>query len=140
MSYNRTVWENDSTPAINANNLNKIEQGIYDNSFESGSNANGNYIKFNDGTMICYKTVTGSVEITTAWGSLYEGALALGDWAASFTSAPNVNITNVGTAGAIAECFSQVPTATSAGSIFLTRPNSTTTNVTLSVMAIGRWK
>ena len=28
MSYNRTVWVNDSLPAINAENLNKIENGI----------------------------------------------------------------------------------------------------------------
>ena len=28
MSYNRTVWVNDSVPAINAENLNKIENGI----------------------------------------------------------------------------------------------------------------
>lgn len=32
MAYTKTVWENNSTPAINEENLNKIEQGIYDNS------------------------------------------------------------------------------------------------------------
>lgn len=31
MSYSKTNWTNNSTPAINADNLNKIEQGIYDN-------------------------------------------------------------------------------------------------------------
>lgn len=31
MAYTKTNWINDSTPAINADNLNKIEQGIYDN-------------------------------------------------------------------------------------------------------------
>ena len=30
MSYNKTTWANDSTPAINAANLNKMEQGIYE--------------------------------------------------------------------------------------------------------------
>lgn len=30
MSYTKTTWVNDSTPAINADNLNKIEQGIKD--------------------------------------------------------------------------------------------------------------
>ena len=52
MAYTKTNWVNDSVPAINASNLNKIEQGIYDNAFESGSNANGNYTKFNDGSLI----------------------------------------------------------------------------------------
>lgn len=31
MAYVKTNWVNDSAPAINAANLNKIEQGIYDN-------------------------------------------------------------------------------------------------------------
>lgn len=30
MAYNKTVWANDTAPAINADNLNKIEQGIFD--------------------------------------------------------------------------------------------------------------
>lgn len=30
MAYNKTLWVNDSIPAINAGNLNKIEQGIYE--------------------------------------------------------------------------------------------------------------
>ena len=30
MSYTKTNWENGATPAINADNLNKIEQGIAD--------------------------------------------------------------------------------------------------------------
>ena len=31
MAYSKTVWVNDNAPALNATNLNKIEQGIYDN-------------------------------------------------------------------------------------------------------------
>lgn len=31
MSYTKTQWNNDQAPAINASNLNKIEQGIFDN-------------------------------------------------------------------------------------------------------------
>lgn len=31
MAYTKTVWVNDTSPAINETNLNKIEQGIYDN-------------------------------------------------------------------------------------------------------------
>lgn len=66
MAYTKTEWVNDSVPAINASNLNKIEQGIYDNSLaidnaiESGSNENGSYIKFNDGTLICRATINTS--------------------------------------------------------------------------------
>ena len=140
MAYTKTTWVNDTTPAINATNLNKIEQGIEDNSFESGSNANGNYIKYSDGTLICYKTVSGSSLITTAWGSLYEGTLALGNWAETFISTPSVTATNLGVAGAMIESFSSMPTTTSAGTIFLVRPNSGSANVTVCLLAIGRWK
>ena len=31
MSYIKTNWQNDQAPAINATNLNKIEDGIYNN-------------------------------------------------------------------------------------------------------------
>lgn len=42
MAYNKTTWENapsTNTP-INANNLNKMEEGIYENSLTSESNSN----------------------------------------------------------------------------------------------------
>lgn len=31
MAYTKTTWQNDQAPAINATNLNKIEQGIFNN-------------------------------------------------------------------------------------------------------------
>ena len=127
-------WENlpsTNTP-LNATNLTKIT--------DSGSNANGNYIKFQDGTMICYKSVSSAVEITTAWGSLYEGSLNLGSWPATFISAPEVSITNRGIPGAMIESFKTIPTTTSAGEVYLVRPTSVTLTFTLSVIAIGRWK
>lgn len=34
MSYNKTNWVDGSAPALNATNLNKIEQGIYENSLD----------------------------------------------------------------------------------------------------------
>ncbi|MBQ2527536.1 MAG: hypothetical protein II544_02170 [Spirochaetales bacterium] len=34
MAYSKTVWVNDNAPALNATNLNKIENGIYDNSLD----------------------------------------------------------------------------------------------------------
>lgn len=40
MAYTKTNWINDSVPAINAGNLNKIEQGIYDNSVATEENTN----------------------------------------------------------------------------------------------------
>lgn len=45
--------------------------------WESGSNANGEYIKFADGTAICFINKTVSMGITNAYGSLYQGATTL---------------------------------------------------------------
>lgn len=38
---------------------------------ESGSNANGNWIKYNDGTMICYGVYTNTLNITSLYEDIY---------------------------------------------------------------------
>lgn len=106
----------------------------------SGSNVNGNYIKYYDGTMICYKSVTASVAMTNAWGSLYEGSMALGSWPVNFIVTPNVQVTNASGTGAMIESYDTSPTTSSAGTIYLARGNSSTSNVTVNVLAIGKWK
>ena len=69
---------NNQAPALNATNLNQLQTNIenaINSVVESGSNDNGNWIKFSDGTMICWKqeTVTNQA-INNAYGSLYQGA------------------------------------------------------------------
>ena len=49
-------FENNSAPYINADNLNNNFTEC-NNIVESGSNANGKYVKYSDGTMICYNEV-----------------------------------------------------------------------------------
>lgn len=44
---------------------------------ESGSNANGHYVKFEDGTMIChYSAVRTDIAMNNAYGSLFQGGFA----------------------------------------------------------------
>lgn len=107
---------------------------------ETGNNNNGNYIKFIDGTMICYKSVSNSCAMTSGWGSLYEGSMSLGSWPVSFISTPQVQVTNNSTIGAMIEGFGSTPTTTSAGSIYLVRPTSATYTVTINIFGIGKWK
>lgn len=69
---------NNQAPALNATNLNQLQTNIenaINSVIESGSNDNGDYIKFSDGTMICWKqeTVTDQA-INNAYGSLFQGA------------------------------------------------------------------
>lgn len=42
MAYNKTLWQNNSLPAINEGNLNKIEQGIYEAHENEGTLSNLN--------------------------------------------------------------------------------------------------
>ena len=144
MAYTKTEWVNDSVPAINASDLNKIEQGIYDNAFESGSNANGDYIKFNDGTLICYvkKTINFSFSSSQKWGNIWESNLtSLGIFPYTFYETPAVNISNSSGAGGFIEGF-QGTTTTNIGSMYMCRPLDTNSpqTYTLSIIAIGRWK
>jgi len=108
--------------------------------FESDSNIDGTYIKYYDGTMICYKSVSATVAMTAKWGNLYEGSMDLGDWAAEFITVPHIQITNGSPTGAFIESLSPTQTTTYAGKVYLSRPNSYTSTVTVYVMGIGRWK
>lgn len=135
-------YPNTTTP-VDADNLNDLQDNVEEainEIVESNSNINGNYIKYVDGTMICYKTVIANVTMDTAWGSLYEGNIVLGDWAEEFIDVPNVQTTNVSTVGAIIECFQTSPTKTNAGVLSLVRVNSATFPVTINVLGIGKWK
>lgn len=111
----------------------------------SGSNSNGSYVRFTDGTQICWKRVTlGTVACTTAWGALYEsGYFQLGDWPIAFIDvpvAPYVRVAAYNSYTCIPELHKDV-TATSAGQACFWRANSQTCpGVVVEVMAIGRWK
>ena len=60
-TYTKTTWIDGSAPAINANNLNKIENQLEQNTndisslVQNGSTGtNSSYTKLSDGTLICY--------------------------------------------------------------------------------------
>lgn len=108
---------------------------------ESGSNANGNYMKFPDGTLICTKTVTTSVSYS-AWGNCYESnSIDLGALPMEFYSAPVVTLSlnNSSSSGWMVGCN---PTTTALGNTRCIRPNAgaSSQNITIAVIAIGRWK
>ena len=100
---------------------------------ESGSNTNGRYIKFSDGTMICHMTVT--VNYTTAGTTTYT-------FPATFVGTPACSVSfqsgsNVGYRTAIRNSVLQsVPT-----SILLTTiDNASVGSLDAYILAIGRWK
>ena len=110
---------------------------------ESGSNTNGNYVKYADGTMICYKSVSSGVAQSdwSAWGACYESDVkSLGSWAETFYATPIVH-TTVSGAGAWIENTYDMST-TSSGKLRFVRPSVPSGGITiqLQVIGIGRWK
>lgn len=114
-----------------------------DSVVESGSNANGNYIKYADGTMICTKSE--AIEILqsqwVAWGTMQNvGGVSVGSWAETFYSTPIVNATISGDSAWLEKITNF--TTTSCGTVGFVRPNNPgrTTNFNVQIVAIGRWK
>ncbi len=108
---------------------------------ESGSNSNGRWTKWMDGTMICYKHIDfGSVVITTAWGSFYETSsdYSCGNYPQAFVETPCISIMPINT------CFVEKrgnTTATSWGSFWACGPAQYESfSLVVDCIAIGRWK
>ena len=110
---------------------------------KSGSNENGRYIKFADGTMICYKTIIVSgINITNKWGSLYENSsdILLGNFAQTFKEKPTVNLTKSDGHGCFIQVHDQIST-TSVGRCYVASATSrSNASLTFEITAIGRWK
>ena len=72
---NKIDFVNNGQPAINDTNLNQmqtnIENAINAIIVESGSNENGKYIKFGDGTLICYGRASMSFSMNIEFGSVF---------------------------------------------------------------------
>lgn len=129
-----------------SNNVDTLDNYLNNKTiYDSGSNNNGNWIRFTDGTMICTKTITVQTEITTPWGSLYEsGNINLGDYAQSFIKKPIVSINNCYAdnyaSGVFIESLFNI-TKSNVGDVWLCRPNSrASASYTLDIIAIGKWK
>lgn len=74
--------------------------------------------------MICYKS-TGWIDmnITTSWGSLYEGNISVGNFPAVFIETPTISVTPFGS-GMLIEQGGTDASKTSWGNITCVRPNS----------------
>ena len=109
----------------------------------SGSNSNGEYIKYSDGTMICFKQVNINADITSSWGNIYDTGnqdIDLGNYAQPFIGdTPKVSITMASANGCWLEgCYGR--TLTSYGKVVLASATSKTAGVVYDLIAIGKWK
>jgi len=107
-----------------------------------GSNANGEYVKFADGTMICTKTLTAQGPINTASGSIFVSAgIDLGALPATFAAVPvrSVSTSTVSTN----TCWwqgSSAPGSATGGFVQLVRATSYAgTDAVIQCTFTGRW-
>ena len=104
---------------------------------DSGSNVNGNYIKFADGTMICYAILPFNLAITNQYEGVYYANTDSIIFPQEFISTPVINIMLRGIAGG---GYSFYNVLTSEFSGFVWKIQSKTSDFSLLYPAIGRWK
>lgn len=123
MSYTKTTWVNDSPPDINAANLNKIEQGIYD-AHQS--------IDENVGSLAPAETspttsAHANLDYITYNGKLYQVVVAMG---AGTTLEPGVNIIETTVADALDEKITKPSTGTTGQYLKKTADSAEWANIT----------
>ncbi|WP_096269509.1 phage tail spike protein [Paucisalibacillus globulus] len=109
---------------------------------ERGSNSNGEYIRFADGTQICRRKWTWpTLAITTAIGPLFRSATITWDFPAAFIDEGVVATSNIHRFGNLWSVSSSESTSRfSAGQRVMSTASASYSNVELSLLAIGRWK
>lgn len=110
----------------------------------SGSNSNGNWIKFEDGTMITYQEIEVEMACNTAWGNLFVGNYATAiNFPQTFKELPKVLIDLKLNAGACFKVEWEIPiiTTSSYKNIGIGRGSSSNAvGFTITLYAIGKWK
>jgi len=152
MAYVKTNWVDDVTP-LSATNMNNIEDGLAEHKAElaskhireTGSNVNGSYIKFDDGTMICFGKVQNSGNISTARGALYIGGSQSWVFPSAFVSLPITSAMPFWDRASFffGFCCPEGPASTSIFDFCFANTDTVTTNTTLiyaQLISIGRWK
>lgn len=148
----KIVFENlpsTKTP-LNAENLNQLQENIENamsSIVESGSNDNGNYIKFENGIMMCFQNVIMNVSLTSGGNNAYYARVDSGipDYPQPFTEVYyanvtvfNNNISSVTPYNGNKEAGSRLNKI--AGTLYFYSPGSSEETAFVQIMAIGKWK
>lgn len=114
--------------------------GVQGGIVESGSNSNGTYTKYSDGTMECeHRIDLGSgLAINTASGSLYYSAAQAWTFPVAFKTGTAPNLTATGNTNRITYAFTNSPSNTSCN-VHIGAGVSTTATGYISVRAKGVW-
>lgn len=116
-------------------NIKEIEQMI-----ESGSNSNGNYIKYSDGTMICYHQIQKNISNISISDGIYY-AQQVFTYPQPFIEIPNVSHFCAQTTGIYWSGLGNNGVSDSKVAVRILKMSEfTNVNITVGYIAIGRWK
>lgn len=134
------IEDSQDTKRMTWSNLVKPIKDMIDNQeIESGSNSNGAYIRFSDGTQICWHTVSFPATFTP-WGNIYAFIYATRiNYPAAFIAEPSVNVTN-STKDYTAMITRVFTYGTGIGTVSLARPTIADETYSIDYVATGRWK
>ncbi|WP_312141133.1 hypothetical protein [Stutzerimonas nitrititolerans] len=105
---------------------------------ERGSNANGEYVRFADGTQICTHAITTNVSIATPFMGAFRSSGIAWTFPAAFAAPPRP----AGNPGSVTSSFSVVidsPVTTTCNFVFSAIAEQAVANRTASLIAVGRW-
>lgn len=108
---------------------------------ESGSNANGSWVKHRDGTLICTVSKELSGLTGSSYGTVYANAQARFTYPLEFVSTPVVTTGSSVASNIFSWCTPYNPSRLDTGIILISgTPIIATHNFRIEVTAIGRWK
>jgi hypothetical protein len=111
---------------------------------ERGSNANGDFTKFADGTMICTKILSVTAGVTTLSAGVYIATVADSDWASTFSAIPSVSRQIISSAVNLLWVGSLTsggqPSTTAVGGFYLVSNASRSSGaIDIHMTGTGRW-
>ncbi len=126
-------YTTDSNACYNAPYVNSI--------IESGSDSNGTYIKYKDGTMICTMRYSTSVAISTAWGGMYRSdIITMPNYPVAFTSLSSIQYSTTGSNSALVVNWSAGNLTKPDNVALLRGVSATSQEYIINVTTIGKWK
>ena len=135
------IQENDTATTENVYSASAVDNKLAQ-IIQSGSNANGSYIKYSDGTMICYGNYSFNSSNSDYWGNFYRSENYTINFPQGFSTTPIVNVTPNSDDGSISAVLNIVSLNTF--EMCQIKSKGINQNTDLSnlgqYVAIGRWK
>ncbi len=108
---------------------------------QSGSNANGSWIKFADGTMICWRVANVSLDCTLVAGASYVSTDKSWTYPKPFIAIPAVSVSILGTSSGALWVGGGASATSATVAYYRAWAYATTTQSNpVHTIAIGRWK